>query len=402
MRIGYVLGLFPKLSETFILNEIVELKKQGHEVIVFSISNPNEEHTHEEVKRFNILENVHYLLGRKKSRNIVKYGSKIVEKLKWNYTTENIANKLLAIKASKHFSKIANKLDLDILHAHFNGTPTQTAMLMSKTIKTPYTFTAHAADIFVKPNVSMLKLRISNSLATFVPSYYNKKYLHELTKVKKGKIQVVRPCPIISKLQKIKRNPEDYTILTVARLQKKKGIKYGILAVKKLVKQFPKIQYRIIGSGELENILKKMISLLSLEKNVKLLGSLDDASLMKELSKATLFILPCVKSKNNDMDSTPVSLMEAMYLKIPVISTKLAGIPEIIENGKEGLLVEPRNVNQLAEAIKLLLENEDLRRKMGENGKKKIEREFNIQKEIKKMLKIWKEQNSEQFTSYSM
>ncbi|MHA1582627.1 MAG: hypothetical protein ACTSYM_09095, partial [Candidatus Baldrarchaeia archaeon] len=78
MRIGYVLGLFPKLSETFILNEIVELKKQGHKVVVFSISNPNEKHIHEEVKRFNILENVHYLLGRKKSRNIVKYGSKIV------------------------------------------------------------------------------------------------------------------------------------------------------------------------------------------------------------------------------------------------------------------------------------------------------------------------------------
>jgi len=195
--------------------------------------------------------------------------------------------------------------------------------------------------------------------------------------------------PYYQQTTEIKRNPEDYTILTVARLQKKKGIKYGILAVKKLVKQFPKIQYRIVGSGELENILKKMISLLGLEKNVKLLGSLDDASLMKELSKATLFILPCVRSENNDMDSTPVSLMEAMYLKIPVISTKLAGIPELVENGKEGLLVEPRNINQLAEAIKLLLENEDLRRKMGENGKKenrkRIQHPKRNQKNVKNM-----------------
>jgi len=89
------------------------------------------------------------------------------------------------------------------------------------------------------------------------------------------------------------------------------------------------------------------------------------------------------------MDGTPTALMEAMALEVPVISTKISGIPELIENGKEGFLVEPKNVEQLANAIKILLQDEDMRRKMGKRERKKIEEKFNIHKEVEKLLKIW-------------
>jgi len=79
-----------------------------------------------------------------------------------------------------------------------------------------------------------------------------------------------------------------------------------------------------------------------------------------------------------------------MYLQIPVVSTNISGIPELIENGKEGFLVEPENVEQLANALKILLQDEDMRRKMGKRGRKKIEEKFNIHKEVEKLLRIWR------------
>jgi glycosyltransferase involved in cell wall biosynthesis len=264
-------------------------------------------------------------------------------------------------------------------------------MCISKLTGIPFTFTGHAFDIFVNPNAKVLKEEMENSSAVITPSYYNKNYLHELTGVNKDKIHVIRACPNIERLKSIiKREKDAFTILTVARLVEKKGIKYGILAIKGLIKEFPELQYRIVGSGPLENELKEVVKSLNLENSVKFLGSLDGDSLMNELNRATIFILPSVRAKNGDMDGIPVSLMEAMYLQIPTISTTISGIPELIENRKEGFLAEQKNIEQLANAMNFFLEDCDLRIKMGENGRKKIEKEFNIHKEIEKLLKIWK------------
>ena len=162
--------------------------------------------------------------------------------------------------------------------------------------------------------------------------------------------------------------------------------------MREVVKEFPEVQYIIVGSGPQSAELKKLTKSLGLENNVRFLGAVDERTLMAEFSKAAVFILPCVKAKNGDMDGIPVSLMEAMYLQIPVVSTNISGIPELIENGKEGFLVEPKNVEQLANAIKILLQDEDMRTKMGKRGRKKIEEKFNIQKEVKNLERVWKEE----------
>ena len=175
-------------------------------------------------------------------------------------------------------------------------------MLISGFTKIPFTFTAHASDIFIDPNVEALRERMRSASAVITPSYFNRDYLHDLTGISREKIHVVRACPIIDKFKGVKRKEKDFTITTVGRLVEKKGIKYGILAVKKLVKEYPEIRYRVIGSGPLENELKGLVRSLDLEKNVEFLGNLDDNSLIEELSKTTVFILPCVRAKNGDLD----------------------------------------------------------------------------------------------------
>ena len=390
MNIGYVLGVFPKLSETFILNEIVELTKRGHEVYIFSIFYPREKIVQPEVGEYKLLSRTYYAPS---------YFRLVLELFKPNsfpllfYRNNRLLSKLYCIAVAKYFSKIVRELDLDILHAHFATEPTYVAMLISKLTEIPFTFTAHAFDIFIKPDVKALKERMEGAAAVITPSYYNKNYLYNLTNVKEDKIHVVRACANIEKFKRIKREPNGGPpiILSVARLVEKKGIKYGILAIKELINEFPTIQYRIVGSGPLESELKELVNSLNLTAHVKFLGNLDGESLMHELEKAAIFVLPCVQAKNGDRDVWPVALQEAMIAKVPVISTTVGGIPELIEHGKEGYLVEPGNVKQLAGAIRTLLRDSELRNKMGELGRKKIEEKFNIHKEVEKLLKIWKE-----------
>ena len=369
MRIGYILGQFPKLSETFILNEISELIRRGHDVYIFSLFNSKENIVQPEVEEYSLLERTYYPPS---------YHKLCIELARFDrllfYRNRRKINKFYCIAVARHFSKIAEKLDLDVLHAHFANESTFTAMLMSKLTGLSFTFTAHALDIFIDPDVKALEERMENASAVIAISEYNKKYLQSIYNNKK--IFVVRACPNLEKLNKIRRDPEQFEILTVGRLVEKKGIKYGILAMREVVKEFPEVQYIIVGSGPQSAELKKLAKSLGLENNVRFLGAVDERTLMAEFSKATVFILPCVKAKNGDMDGIPVSLMEAMYLQIPVVSTNISGIPELIENGKEGLLVEPKNVRQLVNAIKILLEDKDLRIKMGLNGKRKIENRY--------------------------
>ncbi len=382
MRIGYILKNFPKLSETFVLNEIIELKKRGHEVVIFSICHSKEKVAHPEVKEFNLLDNTFYLPN-----------PEFLRFFPCKYLTENLKEKILATRAAKYFSEIiqnSKELTLDILHAHFNGIATQVAMLMSKKLHIPFTFTAHAFDIFINPNISLLKKRMENALAVVTPSYYNKDYLNSLIDMKKEKIDVIKACANINKFKKIKKIDNTTTLLSVGRLVEKKGIEYGILSIKKLIKDFPDIQYHIVGSGQLENRLKKLVESLNLKNNIKFLGDLNNDLIAHELSKTMIFILPCIKSKNGDLDVCPLALQEAMLARIPIVSTDIGSIPELVNNGREGFLVDPKNINQLTNKIKRLVRDKQLRIKIGKNAKKKIEKDFNIHKEINKLLKVWK------------
>ena len=387
MKIAYVLGVFPKLSETFILTEILELIKRGNEIVIFSLSKPQRSIIYPEVFEYRLMEktiypqffsNLFLKLIKPSSFKLMKYRQK------------GVKAKLYYICCVQHFAEIIRKLRPEVIHAHFATGPAFVAMLLSKLSGVPYTFTAHAYDIFKNPDVLALKERISNSSATLTVSHYNKKYLSKLTNIPENKFHVIRACPNLNRLNLIKREEEEFKILTVARLVEKKGVKYAIMAMKNLVKDFPKLEYRIVGSGPLEKELKDLTKSLGLERHIRFLGELTWTELSREYAKSSLFVLPSVRASDGDMDGIPVSLMEAMYLRIPVISTNISGIPELIENGKEGLLVDPADVEQLTKAIRILLENDTLRKKMGNAGRRKIEEEFNIHKEADKLLKVFK------------
>jgi L-malate glycosyltransferase len=162
------------------------------------------------------------------------------------------------------------------------------------------------------------------------------------------------------------RNPKDNTILYVATLIERKGIEILIHSLIPVRKQFADIKLRIVGSGDLKyvNYLKHLVDDLDLKDNITWLGSLPSENIAEELSTATVYVLPTF------MDNSPNSLAEAMAVGVPCISTFAGGVPSMINNGYNGLLVEPKNVEDLAGKIILLLKDKELRNELSNKAKK--------------------------------
>jgi glycosyltransferase involved in cell wall biosynthesis len=135
--------------------------------------------------------------------------------------------------------------------------------------------------------------------------------------------------------------------------------------------------------------LKKLHRRLELEKEVRFLGAVPLRDVLKKYSETDIFILPCIIASDGTRDITPNALIEAMAMKLPVISTTIGGIPEIVEDKISGLLVPPNDETALTDAVIHLVENPELRRQMGENARERVENKFDINKNIQRYIELF-------------
>lgn len=178
-------------------------------------------------------------------------------------------------------------------------------------------------------------------------------------------------------------------MLTVARLVEKKGIAYLIKAIPMVIKEMPKCKFTIIGSGPQYDNLQHLVCDLDIENYVQFRGDVSDSELMRYYDDVDMFILPCIVIENGDRDGIPVAMMEAMTMELPVISTTVSGIPELVEDGASGILVPPKDEKAIADAIVTLCKDSELRVKMGKKGREIIEREYNIASEAEKLIGVF-------------
>jgi len=360
-RVLYALNSFPKLSETFVLNEMVELTKRGIQVDIITPTNPGESVVNEDVIKYKFLERTKY----------IRHGSP-----KISLSREDIL---------KHYK------DIDLVHSHFAAEGAELGSQVASIIGCPFTFIAHAYEIFQFLNVEKLTKLMLAASAIITPSLYNKNYLREKTGLTKN-IHIVRATIDPGKFNKRgfpNKNLQGNTIITIGRLFEKKGIAYLIKAMKKVSESYPDTHLMVVGSGPLEGELMKLAKDLSLEKNVSFLGDRSNEECSELLSQSDLSVLACIIADDGDRDVCPLTLQEAMAMEVPVISTNVASIPELIDDGINGIIVPYKDENALAEAIIKLLGNSDLRKRLGEGGREKILDEFNIGKQVTELVRIW-------------
>jgi glycosyltransferase involved in cell wall biosynthesis len=392
-KVLYVLDFFPMISETFISNEMIELIRRGLDIKILALSKTNETAINQEVSDWRLLERASYYA----SSGLVRIAlSCALEprsyRLFWKAARRSHAEARLkdAVRTA-YFTNLLR--DTDIVHAHFASKAAVKAMEISSIVKKPFTFTAHAYEIFSLHYYSRerLKMIVDGADAVLTPSVFNRKHIAAETGCDQGKIRIVRATirPDEETPRLVPVDDDGLRILAIGRMVEKKGFEYLIKAMGIVVRKYPKTVLSFIGRGPLVTPLKELSYSLGLERNVVFLGAQSNEKCLERLSKCHLSILPCVVAGDGDLDVCPLSLQEAMALGVPVISTDAGSVPELIEDGKEGLLVKERDEKGLAEAIVRLIEDASLREALGRKGREKIKKEFNIYTQVNRLISIW-------------
>jgi len=279
--------------------------------------------------------------------------------------------------------RLIERMKPDHLHAHFGTWTADMAMLAGLLTGVPYTFTTHSYDIFTFPAANLaLKSRLAKKHITI--SQYNKNYLVQEFKVRPEDIAVVHCGVDFTKIPSEKNRAMSNKIVTMARLEKTKGLDHLIRVYAKLHGRGCDFEAILIGDGTERHHLEKLVADLGLKLRVRLLGNRTQNNIFEILLTCRLMVM------TSTVEGIPVSLMEAMAFKIPVIASRITGIPELIEDGRSGFLIDPKDADDLVVKIERLLKDEPLRAQFTENGYRKVEKEFDLKTEVAKLSDVWK------------
>ncbi|MFV0422409.1 glycosyltransferase [Oleidesulfovibrio sp.] len=394
--LGFVLKGYPRISETFISNEIRLLEKEGFHIHIFSMRAPRESFTHESVQA--IKAKVTYL------PESMIFG---LPALLW-HTFKRFFRDPRCFAATarlwlsrckgtdklhtwiKHFMQgcyLANKaqdenMGIGHLHAHFAHTPSSVALYASRLLNVPFTFTAHAKDIYTQAP-ERLKLKLDHARFAVTCTGYNKTHMDRLSsstpvhKIYHGiDISLFNPAACQP------ATPPPYTVMTVARFVEKKGLGIVAEALGMLRKRGHDVRWLLVGDGKesARNRLKQQIAAAGMEGHVTMTGTLTHTQVLEHYKGVHAFVLGCIEAKDGDRDGIPNVIAEAMALGVPVASTTVSGIPEMISHEETGVLAAPGDATSLADALERLLTNSALREKIIPAARARVENVFDNKK----------------------
>lgn len=419
-EIAYLLKSFARASETFITNEIYRLEQAGLKLTIFSLLGPSKDKRHavvEEIKapvlyvplltplpdvsflqwlRVNLppLWPSHRQLFKARPGNYLKA---FAEMLRLTFSLREHWWSKPSKKSLKEFLQagfIAEQLvtanRFRQLHAHFAHTCTTVAMFASQLAGLPFSFTAHAKDIYLPElnpgNLLALKLRRARFVVTCTGA--NEAHLRAV-EPHSAPIHTIYHGLDTKKFVPLEQRATDLpVILSVGRFVEKKGYRYLVEACRLLRDQGRQFVCHIVGGGDHEPI-KHLIQQWKLEAVVQLHAAVTQEELRDIYSQATVFALACHIIDNGDRDGIPNVLAEAMAMELPVVSTDISGIPELVESGVHGLLVPEKNPAALAQAIAQLLDDPALRARFGQAARERVCYIFDVEVNVQPLLRLF-------------
>lgn len=404
LRIGYLAPEIPALSATFVYNEILFLKKLGLSVTPFSVHRPANLATERAVSELNdqvvclyetskfkvLIDQLRFVLI-----HPIRY-SRALRYLLADLKTLGIFNRsafglCYRFYYAARLAKELKKNKVQHLHIHFAHIPTDIGMYAATMAHIPFSVQAHANDLFERGWLLKQKVERSGFFATI--SEFNQRFL-ESQGANKSKIEIIRCGVDPGWLAPDKKNHVGFTIGTVGRLVEKKGIDTLIDAAALLKSKGHTFQVVIAGSGPLEINLKQQAYELGLDQTeVQFIGALSHDKVADFISTLDVFVLPCKQDSQGDMDGIPVVLMEAMLCNVPVISTQISGIPELIIHNVSGLLTPPGDAEQLAESIIRLRRTLDLQHQLQKGGQEIVNKKFLLDKNVIRLIELIKANN---------
>ena len=394
-KVAYVLKMYPRFSETFILNEILELERQGVELRVFSLKKPDDGRFHADLARVRapvtyVPEHLRVAPGAflAAHRAVAAWDPPRYRRLLWRTLTRRRPGAFKRFSQAAYLAPILRREGIGHIHAHFASSATSVAHHLHRLADVSYSFTAHAKDIFhhdVDPRAVARKLAAARFAVTV--SDYNRAFLghfgdpDRLARIYNGldldrfRPNGVRPDPIP-------------LVLGVGRLVEKKGFDDLIRACARLREGGVDFRCRIVGKGEREGELRALIEALGMAPWVELAGPLPREALLKLYPRASVLVAPCVVGADGNRDGLPTVLIEAMALGVPVVATPVTGIPELVEHEHTGLLVPERDPATLAAAIRRVLTDRDDARALAAAARRRVERDFDLRTNVARLREL--------------
>jgi colanic acid/amylovoran biosynthesis glycosyltransferase len=380
-EVAYLFERFPSFGQTFCYREVAALERQGLKVNVYSIRRPSGEPKQDWDEQ--LVRRVHYLPEEsalvREVDQVLRAGNGSGEARK-AIETWGRQSDFLRLYQAVYVGRRLQEKGLRHLHAHFAGMAARTAFWIKQFFGIPYSFTAHANDIFAPRDfvVSLAKL-MESAAAIVTVSDYAAGLLRERYPESAAKIH-----RIYNGVDLTRFHPPDFgsgipAIVSVGRLIEKKGFADLIAACQLLQPRGRDFSCEIIGEGPLEAALQAQIAEASLQQVVKLVGPQTQSQIALRLANATIFVLPCTREKDGGMDNLPTVIIEAMAAGLPVISTALAGVPEMVEHEGSGELVPEHDPHAICAAMERCIADPVRARRFGDRGREIACEKFSIE-----------------------
>jgi glycosyltransferase involved in cell wall biosynthesis len=280
------------------------------------------------------------------------------------------------------------------IHSHFAGDTALIGLYLAELLDVPFSLTTHANDIFVPHDASRLRLLLKRAAAVVTISRFNRHYLQDLVAPHaRRRIHAVHLGIDPSVLPPRRRLTGEFTIVcTASGLAEKKGVRYLVEACATLKGSGRRFRCMIVGSdvdGTALSALRDQLGRAGLGREVEALGLVPSRALLTLVARADVFVLPAIRTMTGEMDGIPVSLMEAMGLGVPVVSTPVSGIPELVESGKAGFLVPPGDAPALAKALDHIAGDRVSAEAVARRGRDRVMAEFTVSHSVDRLLGIW-------------
>ncbi|MBT2551634.1 glycosyltransferase [Arthrobacter sp. ISL-5] len=382
---AYILKMYPRFSETFIVSEILAREAAGDRIEIFSLRPPNDPRFHPELAR--VKAPVTYI-ARPKSAEGVWETFRAAEAADLAPAVSRVFAELAttgpndALQAINLAVALQNR-DIRHLHVHFASTPTSVARLASAITGIPYSFTAHAVDIFVDTDDGDLRTKFAQAHHAVTISAYNLRFLRRRFPDVTSRLHLVRNGLDLDRFPYRDPRPLGATVrvAAVGRLVEKKGFQHLMPAAAELVAQGVPLDLRIAGTGVLAAELQSAVEQLGLADHVRLLGPQTQDQVHELLQSCDVFVAPCVVAADGNADGMPTVLLEAMATGAPCVSTAVTGIPEVVHNGRTGILTTPGDPHLLAQAIRRMSAPSTDRVSLARNARALIERDYDVRQQ---------------------
>jgi glycosyltransferase involved in cell wall biosynthesis len=387
---AYLFERFPSFGQTFCYREVAELSRQDITPPIFSIRNPKDEPPQDWDTR--IVQRVHYLPEEKQLLDSVRLASKkgqvnaqtIGALDQWGRRTD-----FLRLYQAVYVGLRLKEMGIRHVHAHFAGMAARTAYWITRFFPVTFSFTAHANDIFAPRSFEIGLDKLMDAARVIVTETdYAAQFLREQFPERADRIHRIYNGLNLAEFGRADFSSPPALIVAVGRLIAKKGFANLIRACGLLAQREKLFRCEIIGDGPLENELRAQIEQLGLQNRVTLSGAKPQRDVRQRLAAANVFVLPSVVDAQGGMDNLPTVIMEAMATGLPVISTDIGGIPEMVVQNETGFLVQPGDAVGLAGTIEKVIDDRRLAQRFGRGGYERARELFSIEKNVRDLCAL--------------